>query len=212
MPDWMWIVIAAVVVVLGAAMTYRIVQSGGTVKTAAGTLIVNGAKVSKNTPLGEALKYVTRSIGELEDVFYGRFCRLLEDAGADKHYLSEYEDALYMRELIHAIVTSGNGSDSWQQTIQTYIVDAGWRRQDLQDYTEREIWPAMLRSAKRYLDEKYKSSVLQADGTRRQRIVTHHDVITELETGAIKERAVRAVTAYLEYARAVMSNGCKDGN
>ena len=203
MPEWGWIIIFAVGTPSFFLFLWLIYKRGGKVTTGYGrySIVINGQSVDEKNPMVQVLKYVTRSIGELEEMLFGRFLTLIRDKGADADKLVEYEDSLYVKQLFHSIVTGGNGSNSWQQTIQEHIIENNWKGQNPHVYAEEEIWPQLLRSAKKYLNAEYYSSVLQPDGSRRDRFVSNTELVDELNSDAIRKRTINAVAAYISYAQ-----------
>ena len=210
MPEWGWIIVFALGSPAAIALAWRIIRHGGKIGIAGHTMVINGHEVDEDQPQGRAIKYVIRSIGELEELLYGRFLAMIADRGADRAHLTEYEDSMYIEGLIHSIVTGGNGTNSWLQIIQGYIVDGEWVSIGPLEYVEREIWPHMLRSAKSYLNDKYKSKALGCDGVWRDRWVTNADLVDEISSDDIRSRACRAVAAYIEYAQRCTGRGCSD--
>lgn len=210
MPEWGWIIIFSIGVPSLIVLVWRIIRHGGKIGIAGHTMVINGQQIDEDQPQGRALKYVVRSIAELEELLYGRFLAMIAERGADRANLTEYEDSMYVDGLIHSIVTGGNGTDSWLQIIQGHIVDGDWKATGPLEYVEREVWPQMLRSAKAYLNAKYKSKALGRDGIWRDRWVTNADLVDEIAGEDIRSRACRSVAAYIEYAQRCTGRGCTD--
>ena len=204
----MWIAIAMVSIPGLVFTLWRIYKTGGSIGIAGHTFVVNGMKVSPDNPRSRAIQYVTRCIGELEEMLFGRFLTMIAERGADRNHLVEYDDSMYVKQLFHSIVTGGNGSHSWQQIVQGHVVNGDWMGVHPLEYAENEIWPQMLRSAKNYLNAEYYSSVLGRDGKRYDRWVTNADLVDEISGDDIRQRTCRAVASYIEYAQRCNGKGC----
>ena len=203
MPEWGWIIVFAVGAPAVLYLLWHMGRYGGRVSHSGTTIIVNGKRVTDSSPTSQALKYVTANTGEMEELLFGRYLKMILDRGADRESLIEYDDSMFVKQLFHSIITGGNGSESWQQIIQTHIVDGQYMGHMPHDYAETEVWPQMLSSAKKYLNAEYYSTVLQRDGTRRERWVTNTDLVDEVSDGEVAKRAIRMVARYIEYAKGV---------
>ena len=208
MPEWMWIAIAMVSIPGLVFTLWRIYKTGGSIGIAGHTFVVNGMEVNEDNPSSKVIRYVIRRVGELEELIFGQFLRMIAERGADRNHLVEYDDSMYVKQLFHSIVTGGNGSDSWQQIIQTHMVAGDWNDAHPLEYAQKEIWPQMLRSAKNYLNAEYYSSVLGRDGQRYDRWVTNADLVDEISGDDIRDRACRIVASYVEYAQRCNGKGC----
>jgi hypothetical protein len=113
MPEWMWIIIsvaggAGVIVLLWAVVTRGITASHGRT-----SIVIAGKMQDPDDPINKALQYVQRSTPEIQHIMFRRYLRLLKEAGADPDYLSDYDDARFVRVLLRYLVNGGNG---WSAT------------------------------------------------------------------------------------------------
>jgi hypothetical protein len=148
-----------------------------------------------------AIRYVERSVGELQDIFYTSFLRALRDKGYSERHLTEYEDSRFAKLLIWHIVAGGNGTDSAQKIIEREILNGDWYEGDLERYVEQEVWPPLKRFAKRIVNAEYDSDVLEEDGYRRQRMISNKEFVDVLTKREVKEQVVVAIIPFFEYAR-----------
>jgi hypothetical protein len=211
MPEWMWIIIsvaggAGVIVLLWAVVTRGITASHGRT-----SIVIAGKMQDPDDPINKALQYVQRSTPEIQHIMFRRYLRLLKEAGADPDYLSDYDDARFVRVLLRYLVNGGNGSRSIQKIVEEEMISGEWKRSsdDLREYVAVEVWPPIVRAIKDLVNQEYDTDVLEFDGTRRKRLVSNTDFIDGIIVPEVRDAVISEIVAMFAYGRKCLSNGCE---
>lgn len=212
MPEWMWIVIATGGAAALAVVLWVISKRGVKAKYGRNSIVIEGQYHHPEDPLSKALTYVSDRTPQLQDIIFGVYLRLMKDAGAEVHYLAEYEDAKFVRMLLQYLVNGGNGSNSIQKIIEGEIIHGEWHRDedDVTRYVMWEVWPQISRRIKDFLNQEYDTSVLQMDGSRRQRWVSNTTFIDAVMADETRDKIIDRVAPLFMYSRRCINDGCKE--
>lgn len=208
----MWIIIAIGGAVTLGIILWAIIARGVTAKHGRTSIVINGRTQDPENPLNRALQNVQRSTPEVQHILFRVYLRLMKDAGADPDYLTDYDDARFVRMLLRFIVNGGNGTRSVQKIIEEEIVYGEWKRRtdDIRSYVLEEVWPAILRTTKDVINQEYDTEVLENEGRRRQRIVSNTDFADALDTEKVRNAVIDAIAPLFSFAKRCVSSGCDE--
>ena len=210
MPDFVWIVISALMVTV--VVYLMVVASSRGLRASHGrtSIVIAGNPGDTETPIGRALQYVQQWTPEIQHVLFGRYLRLMKDAGADPALLTDYDDARFAKALFRYLVSGGNGTQSIQKILEDLIVNGEWRRENdhIDEYVQTQVWPIIVRRIRDYLNAEYDTTVLQMDGSRRNRWVSNTDLVAELTSDEIRSKCVATITPIFRFAQDCVQSGC----
>lgn len=185
MPNYVWIVITALIPVVVTVMLVMMWKRGfkGTGKGV--TFVVQGSGKEVDSDVAMALTYTEKTVPGILDILYRQYLSLMEEAGADRDRLGSYEDSVFMKMLLRYAVCGGNGSNSTQKILESEVLDQRNRREsdDIAQYTRLVVFPRVMRSLKDYIDRDYQTDVMDPDGNTRSRRVSSTDYIVAMTTG-----------------------------
>lgn len=214
MPQWGWIIIFATAVPLVVLITCVILKRGGSIGIGKNTLtipsgealVVHGDNRESEGPMGKALHYVPDNIGQIHNLIYGRYLKLVKAKGVDAADITNIEDSRFARSLIKNATSLGNGSRSVQKILETHIARRDFLGKDVDLYVCQHVLPRVIDAVREVVNSEYDSVVHYAEGSTRDRIVSQVEFVDMLLSREFRDLLTTALVPFFEYA-----SDCLDG-
>jgi len=207
MPQWGWIIIFATAVPLVAIITWAILKRGGSIGIGKNTLtipgealVVHGDNREHESQLGRALHYVPDNIGQIYNLIYCRYLKLVKAKGVDQVDMTNIEDSRFARSMIKNATSLGNGSRSVQKIIETHIARRDFIGHDIDTYVIQHVLPRVIDALREVVNSEYDSVVHYAEGSTRDRIVSQVEFVDELMSREFRDVLVPALVPFFEQA------------
>jgi hypothetical protein len=174
------------------------------------TFVVQGTGRKIDGPLAQALYRVETEISAVQTILFRRYLSLMEKSGADVNNLASYDDARFMKLLLRYAVSGGNGSNSTQKIMEEEVLKGYYRRHgdELDRYVHEHILPMVTRRIVDGINAEYDTTVLQRDGSYRDRWVPATEYIVDISSPAVQREIAAILVLILQYARGCILDGC----